>query len=193
MGGGAAWGVGPLSLAGQVWPARLLLPAFLLFLGLPLFVPIFPLHSPSTRVTTNTNGVSSSTITATLTSLPDANPSKLQYSKSGVVPRHQPTCLPNKRGNASGIGPTGGDQRHWRLKKNDRERSTLLTGKSLRVQSFLVVDSRQNLDANQSRYSCIRSCRRIPRIECACTSGISGYIKRVEKRTEPFRLGLAKV
>jgi len=27
----------------------------------------------------------------------------------------------------------------------------------------------------------------------ACTSGISGYIKRVEKRTESFGLGIAKV
>ena len=32
-------------------------------------------------------------------------------------------------------------------KKNDRDRSTLITGNSLRVHSSRVVDSRQNLDA----------------------------------------------
>jgi len=35
-------------------------------------------------------------------------------------------------------------------RKNDRDRSTLITAKSLRVYGFRVVDSRQNLDANQS-------------------------------------------
>ena len=35
-------------------------------------------------------------------------------------------------------------------KKNYRDRSTCITGKSLRVQRFRVVDSRQNVDANQS-------------------------------------------
>ena len=45
---------------------------------------------------------------------------------------------------------TRGDQRHWRLKKNDRDRNTLTTGNSSRVHSLQVVNSRQNLDANQS-------------------------------------------
>ena len=35
-------------------------------------------------------------------------------------------------------------------RKNDRDRSTFITGNSLRVHSSRVVDSRQNLDANQS-------------------------------------------
>ena len=35
-------------------------------------------------------------------------------------------------------------------RKNDRDRNTLTTGNSLRVHSSRVVDSRQNLDANQS-------------------------------------------
>ena len=53
------------------------------------------------------------------------------------------------RGSASSLGPTG---RHWRLKKKkkDRDRNTLNTANSLRVHSFPVVDSRQNLGANQS-------------------------------------------
>ena len=42
---------------------------------------------------------------------------------------------------ANGVGDSG---------KNDRDRSTLTTGNSLRVHSFWVVDSRQNLDTNQS-------------------------------------------
>jgi len=55
------------------------------------------------------------------------------------------------RGSASGRGPTGGD--YYRIRdsrKNDRDRSTLITGNSLRVQIFQAVDSRQNLSANQS-------------------------------------------
>ena len=47
-------------------------------------------------------------------------------------------------------------------RKNDRDRSTLLTGNGSRVYRFLVVDSRQNLDANQSNHSYIRLCMRIP-------------------------------
>jgi len=35
-------------------------------------------------------------------------------------------------------------------RKNDRDRNTCITGNSLHVQSFPVVDSRQNLEANQS-------------------------------------------
>jgi len=56
--------------------------------------------------------------------------------------------------------------------KNDRDRNTLSYDNSLRVYSFRVVDSRQDLDSNQSNYSYIRSSTRIPRIICACTSGI---------------------
>ena len=62
-------------------------PAFLLFLFLPLFLPILPLHSPSTRWNTNRNGVS--TLTASQT--PDA---RLQ-NPSGVVSRHQRTYVSN--------------------------------------------------------------------------------------------------
>ena len=41
--------------------------------------------------------------------------------------------------------------RHWRLRqKNDGDRNTLTTGISLRVHNFQAVESRQNLDANQS-------------------------------------------
>ena len=35
-------------------------------------------------------------------------------------------------------------------RKNDRDRSTLITSNSLSVHSSRVVNSRQNLDANQS-------------------------------------------
>jgi len=35
-------------------------------------------------------------------------------------------------------------------RKNDRDRNTLITGNSLRVHSSRVVESRQNLDADQS-------------------------------------------
>jgi len=137
----------------RVWPARLL-PAFLLFLSLPSFHLILPLHSPLTRGTTNRNGVSSSTVTAT--SLPDANPSNLNTPKrrsawppAYVSTEQQLHVFNYNRGSASGRGPTGGG-RHWRLQKNDRDRITFTTDNGLRVHSFRVVDSRQSLDANQS-------------------------------------------
>ena len=38
----------------------------------------------------------------------------------------------------------------WRSKKNHRDGSTLMTGNSTHVHVFQAVDSRQNLDANQS-------------------------------------------
>ena len=40
------------------------------------------------------------------------------------------------RGSACSRGRTGEGQRHWRLKKNDRDRNTLITGNSLRVPSL---------------------------------------------------------
>ena len=59
-------------------------------------------------------------------------------------------------------------------KKIDGDRITLITGNSSRVPSSRVVDSRQNLDANQSNQSYTHRRTRIPRITCACTSDISG-------------------
>ena len=114
-----------LSLAGQTLSSLSrettspCLPSFL------AFPPIFPLHSPSTRGTTNRNGVSSSTVTATL--LLDTNPSKLQYSLATwcwgtIYVSTEQHGVKNDRGSASGRGPTGGDQRLWRLKKNDRDK-----------------------------------------------------------------------
>ena len=76
-----------------------------------------------------------------------------------MVPGHQPTWLPNTicmESTTTEGAPVAeglleetngiGDSRE----KNDRDRSTLITGNNLRVHSFRVVDSRQNLDANQS-------------------------------------------
>ena len=106
------------------------------FLTLPLFLPILPLHSPSTRETTNRNGVLSSTVTAT--ALPDANPSKLQHSQPAL-------CL------GTGLRVYRAEfawsqlqqrERQWQRgykrrptametqEKNDRDRITLTTGNS---------------------------------------------------------------
>jgi len=46
-----------------------------------------------------------------------------------LVPGHQPTCPPNSicmesTTTEGGRGPTGGDQRHWRLKKKTTETET---------------------------------------------------------------------
>jgi len=77
--------------------------------------------------------------------------------------------------------PLVGDSYRLRLRKNnDRDGITLTTGSSLHVHGFQGVDSRQNFDANQSNQSYVRSRTLIPRTTYACTSGISGYIKRVQ-------------
>jgi len=75
------------SPAGQTRESLAREPAFLLFLFLPLFLPILPLHSSSNRWNTNRNGVS--TLTAYQT--PDA---RLQ-NPSSVVSRHQRTYVSN--------------------------------------------------------------------------------------------------
>ena len=125
-------------------------------------LPAFIFSSPSlsfspfshfTHLNQKRNGVSSSTVTAT--SLPDAKPSKLQYTQAawylGTGLRVYRTTFAWSRGSASGedlpVETNGiGDSR----KKFDRDRITLITGNSSRVPSSRVVDSRQNLDANQS-------------------------------------------
>jgi len=118
-----------LSFAGQtarVLPERLL-PAFLC-LALPLFLPILPLHSPSTIWTDNRNGFSSSTVIAT--SLQDTKASNFNTGTvfpSGLgtslrVTEQQLHGVNYNRGSASSKGPTGGGQRHWRLKKKKRQR-----------------------------------------------------------------------
>ena len=123
-----------------------------------LALPLSP-HSPTSLTFSQRdyerNGVSRSTVTAT--SLPDAKSSKLQIIfPSAVVSGHQPTCLPNMDSTTTVGAPVAEGlpeetKRQWRLKKkNDRDRSTLTTRNSLRVHSSRVVDSRQNLDANQS-------------------------------------------
>ena len=132
---------------------------------------------PSTRWTTNRNRFTSSIVTATaLLSLPDAKPSYFNTPLEGLVTGRPSTGLPINilksntiEGAPSVGGHTGGGQRHWRPKKNDRDGSTLTAGNCLHVHNFQAVDSRQNLDAKQSNYSytCTSTC--IPRITCACT------------------------
>ena len=71
---------------------------------------------------------------------------------SGVVSGHQPTFLPIMVSTTTETAP-GAKARSTALEakeKNDRDRSTLNTGNSLRVHSLQATDSRQNLDANQS-------------------------------------------
>jgi len=140
----------------RVLLALLLLPPFLLFS--PWILPILPLHSPSTTGTTKRKGVSSPTVKAT--SFPDAKPSKLQYSQAawclGTSLRVYRTAFAwsqpstTTEGAPVAEGPPEETNAIGASKKNDRDRSTCITGKSLRVQRFRVVDSRQNVDANQS-------------------------------------------
>ena len=89
--------------------------------------------------------VSSSPVTA----LPDAKP----WAPACVSNEQHLHGVKYNRESAIGKGPglrEDRGQRYWRLKKNDRDRNTLMTGNSLLVHSLQVVDSRQNSDANQS-------------------------------------------
>ena len=47
---------------------------------------------------------------------------KTSIFPSGVVPGHQPTCLPNSNYNRGSASGNGGDHRHWRLRKKKRQR-----------------------------------------------------------------------
>ena len=132
-------------------------------------------------------------------SLPDASLHNL--FPSGVVSGYQPTCLLNRicmESTTTGGSPVADSQPEEAnsignsRKKRQRRKHAQHWQQFTRAQ-FQAVDSRQNLDSNQSNQSYIRSSTRTPRTMYACTSGISGYIKGVEQPTEPFGLGLAKV
>ena len=101
-----------LSRVLPAWQTPPCLPSF------PLFTPILPLHSPSTTGTTKRNGVFSSTITAA--SLPDAKPSKLQYSQAAW-------CLgTNLRGYRTLFAWSQLQQRERQWKRAHRRRPTAL-------------------------------------------------------------------
>ena len=162
--------------------ASLHLPAF--FLAHSLFLPILPLHSPSTRGTTNRNGVWSSTVTTT--SLPNA---KLSKFISGVVPGHKPTytCLPNSicmESTATEVTVAEGlpeeanaitDSRKKRQRQKHAHNWQPFTRAQFPGGRFPAKFRYQPIKLHLHPLS-----TRIPRIICACTSGLSGYIKRVQ-------------
>ena len=97
-------------------------------------------HVPSTRGTTNGNGVSDSAVKATPRSqTPYHAFENLFHAERRCVgaPSYVSTEHGDNynRGGVSGKGPTRGGPRHWRPKKNDRDSSTLNTGNSLHVHS----------------------------------------------------------
>jgi len=65
-------------------------------------------------------------------------------------------------------------------KKNDRDRNTLNPANSLRVHSFPGGRFPAKFGCQPIKLEWYPTHTRIPRITCACTSGISEYIKRVE-------------
>ena len=119
----------------QLWSCSSVDPYSFLSSYLPS-LPLPPLSflpfSPSTRWTTNKNGISSS----------DTKPSKLTYSQaawglgSSLHVYRTAFAIATTEG-ASMAWPTREGKRHWRLKrkKNDRDRSTLTAGNSLPVHS----------------------------------------------------------
>ena len=132
----------------QLWSCSSVDPYSFLSSYLPS-LPLPPLSflpfSPSTRWTTNRNGVSSS----------DAKPSKLTYSQAawglGTSLHVYRTAFATTEGAPVAEGlPEEANGIEDSRERNDRDRSTLTAGNSLRVHSFQAVESRQNLDSNQS-------------------------------------------
>ena len=64
--------------------------------------------------------------------------------------------------------------------KNGRDGNTLTTSSSCRVHNFQAFDSRQKFGCQPIKLELYPLSTRTPGIMYACTSGISGYIKRVE-------------
>jgi len=151
----------------------------------PCPLPLSP-TSLTFNESSNRNGVSSSTgtVTATFSSsklrLWDARHWIQNLSPRGVVSDHQlrvyrRTALRKRQWRSLPEEANG----MWESrKKRQRQNHTHHWDQFTRAVSRMI-DSRQNLDANQSHYSYIRWRTRIPRIMCACTSGISRYIKTV--------------
>jgi len=113
--------------------------------------------------------------------------------KSFQIKRHQNNLLPSGVVSRSSLrvrrtalvctqphrGPTGGGQlQEIQEKKRQRWKHALHWQQFTRASSRRSIPGK-TLDTNQSNQSYIRSSTRIPRITYACTSGISGYIKRV--------------
>ena len=135
----------------RVWPATTSLPYF----SLPLLSPF----SHSTRLQPdrllyNRNGV--------LTELNCRSNSLLVKPRCCCFQAHgvwAPVyCLrtafgvKSNRGSASSRGRTGGGQRHWRPKKNDRDRNTHIIGNSLHVHdSSLQIPGNIWITTNQIR------------------------------------------
>ena len=198
-----------LSLARKTTP-----PCFLLFLVLPLFQfylftfflaflflsfsPFLHLiHSPSTRWITNR--VSSSTLQSkSSSSLPDARPSKLMISQPAG---NQPTVYEQQSETTTTEGaPVAEDLPQEASDIGDSRKSTETETRSWLARAYACgvpggrFPAKFGYQPIKSKLRpLVRSCTRIPRITCACTSTTSGYIKGVEWLTEPFGLGLAKV
>ena len=155
----ASWGT-----LSRVYPARPLFPAFLLYLALPFSPFSHFTHLPPDALRKEI--VSSSTITAssTVTTTSSLTKTSLPSLKTLSLP-HAARCLGTSlRVYRTSIASSQLQQRErqWQRvyrerltalktqERNDRDRNTLNTANSLRVHTLQVVDSRQNLDANQS-------------------------------------------
>ena len=84
------------------------------------------------------------------------------------------------RRSASGGGPTRGSQRHWRLKrKRQRQKRAHHRQQFARAkfQDACKVCFPAKFSCQPIKLELYPPCTRIPRITCACTSGISGVYK----------------
>jgi len=129
-------------------------------------LPLFPLHSPSTTWTTRRNGVLSNCHTATPPIKSRSHtPSLETYSQAasclGTSLRvSESTAMKSTTTEGAPVrGLTRGGQRHWRLKENDRDRNTLLTGNSSRVHSQFPANFANQIRAILARTSVYRELR----------------------------------
>ena len=172
----------------SIQESRYLLPLFLLFLSSS---PRSPSSLTVTRWETNRNGVSSSQLPLTTSSSVLLRP-QLIPKRRGVLG----TSLLAYRSQLQWQQQTGtpeAEGRHWRPKKNDKDRNTLTPSIRLRVHNFQAGVSRVCGGCQPIKLELCWRTRFPAEPGCACTADVSGYIKGVEERIQSFGLGLAKV
>ena len=143
-----------LSLAGQTFARearnyRDYLPVFLLF-SPSLSFPIQPLHSPSTRWTTDRNGVSISTVCTATAPLSRSKTAKAAWcldSRLRVYEQHSESGTTEEAPVSEGLSK---ETAALETQEKRQRRNHAHHCQELARARFRPIDSRQNLDANQS-------------------------------------------
>jgi len=134
----------------RVWPRDYSPLPIWLFLSLP------PTSLTFSQMDYEQNGPSSRTVRATSSTSKRCSQTQTKFK---LIPKRRSVWGPAYVSSEQNLKSTrtedalvteGLPEKANGLEKNDRDRSTLITGNSLRVPGFQSIDSRQILDTNQS-------------------------------------------